>query len=45
MERTDRIDFSLGADMGLKDILSAPDVLPLLKAIVGGRCRPRSRLR
>jgi signal transduction histidine kinase len=35
MERTDRIDFSLGADMGLKDILSAPDVLPLLKAIVG----------
>lgn len=35
MEQTDRIDFSLGADMGLKDILSAPDVLPLLKTMVG----------
>ncbi|MBI5213261.1 MAG: histidine kinase [Nitrospirae bacterium] len=35
MEQMDRIDFSLGADMGLKDILGATDVLPLLKAIVG----------
>ncbi len=34
MEQMDRIDFSLGADMGLKDILSAPDVLPLLKTMV-----------
>ena len=35
MEQTDRIDFSLGAEMGLKDILSAPDVIPLLKVIAG----------
>lgn len=35
MEQSERIDFSLGAEMGLKDILSAPDVLPLLKAMVG----------
>lgn len=34
MEQSERIDFSLGAEMGLKDILSAPDVIPLLKAIV-----------
>ncbi|MEW6739768.1 MAG: ATP-binding protein [Nitrospirota bacterium] len=32
--QTDRIDFSLGAEMRLKDILSTTDVLPLLKAIV-----------
>ena len=35
MEQSERIDFSLGAEMRLKDILSALDVLPLLKAMVG----------
>lgn len=33
-ERTERIDFSLGSEMKLKDILQASDILPLLKAIV-----------
>ncbi len=33
-DNTERINFSLGADMKLKDILNSSDILPLLKAAV-----------